>query len=53
MKLAFLVAAVLIGADEKKKPHFATVEAGIAVAERGLPRGDTMKVTEPPTGGPR
>jgi hypothetical protein len=35
MTLAFLVAAVLIGADEKKKPLFATVD---------LDRGETVEV---------
>jgi hypothetical protein len=38
MKLAFLVAAVLMGADETKKPLFATVE---------LDRGETVEVRLP------
>src|SRR5262249_43540628 len=35
MRITFLVAAVLIGADEKKKPLFATVD---------LDRGETVEV---------
>src|SRR5262249_17096189 len=35
MKIAFLVAAVLMGADEKKKPLFATVDRD---------RGETVEV---------
>jgi hypothetical protein len=41
MKLAFLVAAVLIGADDKKKPLFATVD---------LDRGETVQVRLPDGG---
>jgi len=41
MKLAFLVAAVLTGADEKKKPLFATVD---------LDRGETVEVRLPDDG---
>jgi hypothetical protein len=49
MNLAFLVAAVLIGADEQKKPLFATVDLdlGETVAVR-LPDGvkATVKLLE-------
>ena len=38
MKLAFLVAAVLIGADDPKKPLFATVD---------LDRGEAVEVRLP------
>jgi hypothetical protein len=41
MNLAFLVAAALIGADEPKKPPFATVD---------LDRGETVEVRLPDGG---
>src|SRR3954465_5938832 len=41
MNLAFLVAAVLVGADEPKKPLFATVD---------LDRGETVEVRLPDGG---
>ena len=41
MNLPFLVAAVLIGADEKKNPLFATVD---------LDRGETVQVRLPDGG---